>query len=278
MRAGGPGRPAEADDARPQAARDGHHRGIVAVEHGPVLARLRREEARLRVAIVGEARMAVEMVVGHVQEAADVRAEALDPLELEARHLGDADVPLGLEGRDERRAEVPARERAPAGRREREADERRRRALAVRSGDPDDRTREPSRCDLDLARDRDPAPPRLDEDGRRARHAGARHDQRDVGEQLRAVVAEAELDARHVARLGADRRRRPRIADPHALAARRQHARHRLPRAPEADDEHAPRHRRHRSFRVERASSAQTIETIQKRTMICGSGQPRSSK
>src|SRR5262249_25473974 len=75
-----------------------------------------------------------------------------------------------------------------------------------------------------------------------------------------------------------ERLARAEVGETHAHAARREGTRDRLARAPRAQDEGLARQPHQRSFRVESASSAHTTETIQKRTMIWGSGHPRSSK
>src|SRR5205807_2391517 len=75
-----------------------------------VLRLLRGEEARLRLAVLREARVAVEVVGGEVQEAADARPQALHPLELEARDLGNGDLRCLVERADERRPQVAADE------------------------------------------------------------------------------------------------------------------------------------------------------------------------
>src|SRR5579862_9892034 len=131
--------------------------GIVAVHDCPVVRALRREEPRLRVAVLGERAVAVQVVGRHVEEAPDPRPEALHPFELEARHLDDRDLGRVVERGDQRRAEVAAGEGPAAGARKREADERRGRALAVRTRDGDHRTRQHAEGELDLAPHRDPA-------------------------------------------------------------------------------------------------------------------------
>ncbi len=85
--------------------------------------------------VLVEVAVAVEMVVGEVQEDADARPETLDPFELEARHLGDRRGEVAADRVDERRAEVAADERPRAGAAQHVAEQRRGRALAVGAGD-----------------------------------------------------------------------------------------------------------------------------------------------
>ena len=92
-----------------------------------------------------------------------------------------------------------------------------------------------------------------------------------------AVLPQAQLDPPRGA-IESERFPRADVGEPHPHAARRERPRDRLAGAPRAQDEGLAWQPHQRSFRVESASSAQTTETIQKRTMICGSGHPRSSK
>ena len=116
-------------------------------------------------------------------------------------------------------------------------------------------------------------------DRRLVRHARARHDEVDVGQEIGTVLAESELDARGKrTRLGPERGRGLRVRDPHTRPPRCQQCGHGAARPSEADDERSAGRFHQRSFSVESASRAHTTETIQKRTMICGSGQPSSSK
>jgi hypothetical protein len=181
---------AERHDARAHAGGRAPCLRVVAVHDRVVVRLLRREDPRLRLAVLGERPVAVQVIGRDVQETRDARPEALDPLELEARHLRDRDLRGDVHGGDQRHAEVPARERAPSRALEREADEARRRALPVRPGDGHDRAGEQLEGELDLAADGDAATHGSGEERRVARHAGARHDEIDAGEEPRAVVAE----------------------------------------------------------------------------------------
>src|SRR5262249_39259564 len=131
---------------------------------------------------------------------------------------------------------------------------------------------------LDLAHDGDAARHRCGERRRRARNARARHDEPHPVEQAGAIVAEAQLDASPIARLDAERRGVAPIADPHDDTARAERTGHRPTGGREPDHERARGQRHQRNLSVASASRAQTMATIQKRTMICGSGQPSSSK
>ena len=114
--------------------------------------------------------------------------------------------------------------------------------------------------------------------GASARHARAGHHQIDAVEQRRRLVPEPEVDVRPLGRVDAQVRGGLRVGDPHAHAPGGQQAGDRSARAAEPDDERTSRQVHQRSLSVESARSAQMMATIQKRTMICGSGQPRSSK
>src|SRR5262249_57983010 len=106
----------------------------------------------------------------------------------------------------------------------------------------------------------------------------AGHHEMDAVEQLRRRAAEPEVDVRPRGRVELEARGILRVGDAYANAARREQLRDGSARAAEPDDERASRQVHQRSFSVESARSAQMMATIQKRTMICGSGQPRSSK
>ena len=107
----------------------------------------------------------------------------LDGLELEARHLDDADAARRRRRRahrlDQRHAQVAAHERRPPGRAQHLAGQRGGRRLAVGAGDRDERRRDEARRQLDLAGDR-ARPPRAPPPARgaRARPATARSGRR----------------------------------------------------------------------------------------------------
>ena len=95
--------------------------------------------------------------------------------------------------------------------------------------------------------------------------------------QLRERIIVAERDFRRQDVLG--QHGRGPFEHRHARALRHEKARDALSRLSGTEDrDRLFRQGRHRSLSVLSASSAQMMETIQKRTMICGSGQPSSSK
>ena len=275
VRAGGH---AERDDLRCEAAREVPRRRVVAVQDREVVRLLTCEQAGLGRDVPLERPVAVEMIGGDVQEAADPGPKALHPFELEARHLGDGHLGVGPDGGDERRAEVPPHEGPPTRADEGQAGEARRRALPVGAGDRDHGTAEQPRGDLDLAPDRNAAAEGRRQERHVARDPGTRDDEVDAAEQIEALLAEPQLDARPGVGGDAELRRPPPVGGPHADAARREGPGDRLAGTLEPQHERLARTGHQRSFSVDNASSAQTIDTIQNRTMICGSGHPRSSK
>ena len=159
--------------------------------------------------------MPVEVIGLEVQQNGDPRPELVDVLELERGQLADDEL-LGLD------LAVQLCERAPDipgdGRAEDEAEPLRRRRLAVRAGDAQDRVREQPRGELDLAPDWQPAAPRLDDERRLTRHARALDEDPDPVEQRElAVVAELAVGTHdlHPATLerGRGRASRPRQAE-----------------------------------------------------------------
>ena len=268
----------ERHEPRPEVLGDAPHDRIVPVQDREVLRLLAREEAGLGGGIGLERAVPVEMVRRQVDEAPDPRPELLHPLELEARHLGDRHVGVAADGGDQGRAEVAADEGTSARPCERETHEARGRALAVRAGDGDHGARKKRRRHLDLAPHRKAAPKRGREQRRLARHPGAGDDEVHAGEQLGAFLAEPELDVLPLARLDPQRFRRTPVGHPHPDTTGGEHPGDRLAGALEPQDERLAREGHQRSLRVDSARSAQTIDTIQKRTMIWGSGQPKSSK
>ncbi len=122
----------------PGACRD---QRVIDVQDGVVVGTLVLEDAELRVDVLLEAVVAIQVVFGQVQKDGDVRPEALDPLELEggefdhdALHLGAAHGEL-----DEWIADVPADEGVEAASLEDLAGQRGRGGLAVGPGDGDHR-------------------------------------------------------------------------------------------------------------------------------------------
>src|SRR5271154_3539311 len=78
------------------------------------------------------------MIVAQIKMHADARPEFLDPFELETGHLGNDDVPSAADRVDQRRAQVPADERAPPRRLQDLAEQHNHGALAVGAGDGGD--------------------------------------------------------------------------------------------------------------------------------------------
>src|SRR5262249_11956449 len=282
------GRPAERHDTRADAPPHAPYERIVAVEYRHVVGFLRGEDALLRRAVVGEARVAVEVVFGQVQQDRDPRAEILHPFELEAAHLDDAPVPILAGEADERCADVAADERVRAGGFEHRADQRRRRAFAVRAGDRDERRTYKSIAELDLAHYLHAAPHGGLQQRIFLRHAGAGNQDVDIFQPGGIFAPEAKIDRRVAQRSDFPREigLAPPVADSDVGAAlgektsrgdagARKPQHHHLFALDVHDSTDTNPH--YRSFRVLSATTAQTIEMIQKRTMICGSGQPLSS-
>ena len=133
--------PAEGVDAGPSSSRpQGPDQGVVPVEDGRIGLDLGEDELLLGREIVLEGPVPVQVVQGDVEERRDPDLEVPDGIELEARDLGDVDVvvPAPVRERDERRPDIPGRERPEAGVLEDPVGQGRRRGFAVRSRDPDD--------------------------------------------------------------------------------------------------------------------------------------------
>ena len=69
-----------------------HRQRIVEVHHGEVVRRLRGEDARLGRRVAVEAVVAIEVIGRDVEQDGDARVERLHRLQLEARHLDDAEA------------------------------------------------------------------------------------------------------------------------------------------------------------------------------------------
>jgi hypothetical protein len=223
----------------PRAARnlvepDRHHRGVVL--------ELVLEDPQLCVAIGVDRSVPVEVVGLEVEEQAHVRAKPVDVLQLEARdladhHLGRRNLAVEIA---ERAAHV-SRDRCTEHRSEQLA----RRRLPVRPGDADDRVREQSRPELDLAPDRDPAGASRRDERHLAGHSRALdHGLDDIGQAL-LLGPETEFDTGLGKPARVDVRRR--IDSDHLLPASPKRERRRLPRPRQAQDK--PGHRSARKSR-----------------------------
>ena len=106
----------------------------------PSRPRSARRRAGALGAIVGEARVAVEVVVGDVEETRDPRAEAVAPIRAgSSRPRRPRRPDAAARAVDQRRAEIAADEDAAVRRPAACAEQRRRRALAVGAGDREQR-------------------------------------------------------------------------------------------------------------------------------------------
>ena len=128
----------EANYSRADALREFPDIRIFAIQNRVVRGLLILEQARLCAPVVLEIFVAIEMIVGEIEMHAGARLEFLDPLELEARHLDDRDVPFAIDRVDQRRAEVAADEGAASRRFQNFAEQHDHRALAVGAGDRGD--------------------------------------------------------------------------------------------------------------------------------------------
>ncbi len=246
-----------------------------------VALRLVEKDALLGGSVGAHVGVAVEVILGDVEQGGDLRVRVAHGLELEARHLGDDEPVLArggpVGGLDERRAEVAADEQRAAELGAEVAAERRRGGLAVGAGDRDERAAELPARELVLADDLDACAPRRVDLGER-RNAGAEHDQVGRSEALGAVAAELERRgpaqcAHRAMKLGLGAHVGHRDARP----APREEARGREAGPAEADDEDAPAREAHLIFSVASATIASSSERIQARTTIFGSSQPCNS-
>ena len=161
------------------------------------------------------------------------------------------------------------------------ADQRRHRALAVGAGDADDAAARLAREQLDVADQVEAARRGLAQERLRQRHARG-HDHLVRAVEDRGIeAAERGRGLRHeAAQFGEPGRRRARVGDDQAVAARREMARAGHAGAAEADDDALRMcggglHQR--SFSVASPIRTSMKEMIQKRTMTFGSAQPFSS-
>jgi len=243
--------------------RDGARPGVVAVRDEPGVFALQLGEPRLRLAVALERAVAVEVVGRQVQQQCHVGVERARVLELEARQLGDHPRVAPAHERAQRRADVPAHAGGEAARLQHLADERGGGALAVRAGDAAELRVEVLRGEVDLGHEL-----RV----RDGRHTRARH------HGVEAVVARRLRTRQREDAFGQPAQRLwAAVVDRHAGAGAQQEIDRGAPGARRAQHQNVSARLVHRSLSRERATSPRITEMIQKRTMICGSGQPRSS-
>ena len=257
---------------------------IAGRHHGPVRGRLVLEDACLGalVGILGD--VSIEVVRREIEPDGDVRVIPLDGLELEAAGLDH--VPRRRRGRldlrRERHTDVAAHEHRLPGRLDHPAHQRRRRRLALGTGDRDDRPGHERGRELQFADDAYSAGTCGLQGTDVGRYAWTHDDQAGVDGHVVRHRTETELDAERLQlvafgqiRLGVDQRHAAALLQDESAgckaAAAPAHHRHMAPRD-------VVRDRRHRSLRVVRLNSAQTIAMIRKRVMTFGSLQPMSSK
>ncbi len=182
--------------------------------------------------------MTVDVVGLEVEQHGDARPKRLYVLELEGGELAHDPRVLGNRADEarERPADVPRHFGGNARRGEDGAEQRGRRRLPVRAGDPENGVLEQAGAQLDLGDDRDTALPRRCYDRRVRRHARALDEEVDAVHELDAVAAQDDADAcclepGRIDLLGA-------IVGDHLHTSVAQHLCRRPPRAREADDEH----------------------------------------
>ena len=212
------------------------HAGVVPVEQRQVALALVLEHAELGGHVAGVGRVAVEVVLGEVEEHGDTRPKALHVLHLERRHLGDDDRPRRRLAGDEGdgMADVAGDDHRETGARQDGAGQLGGRRLAVRAGDGDRRRVEEAIGELELAPDGHPARQRRPHDRALVGHPRALHQQVDALGKLR-PRAEVEGDAGR-AQLG---RRRPELLL--ALGVERRDASRRPGGAPPGAPRRVPR-------------------------------------
>src|SRR5208337_2239829 len=161
-------------------------------EDGFVLRGLVMENPHLCRRIVGKGRVAVEVVLGDVEEDYRMRPEGLYGFELKAAYLGDhvPCLPAAQHVIDQGLSYVAAYKNMAEGLLEDAAEECGGGSLPVRAGNRDNGLLYEARSQLDLAHDPRPVAPRLLEKGVVARDPGTYHDQLVVEEVLPLVSAE----------------------------------------------------------------------------------------
>jgi hypothetical protein len=179
-------------------------------------------------------------------------------------------------------AEVAPDAHAKAGARSHATNERRHRALAVSSGDADDRRVSGAGKQLDVANNLQPTATSLDEKRLGERNAGRSNNAVGTIEQPHVEATDAHRNTgielsepRQLGRLLA------RVSNGQPPTARMQIARAGKPCAAKPHDHSKPSicgARTHLSFNVANPANTSSREMIQNRTITFGSGQPLSSK
>ena len=209
--------------------RDGHRAGRLAGEH-----------LELGGAIGVEGAVAVEVVLGEVEQHPGVGREALGVLELERRRLADDRRRLrqpAIGERGERRPDVAHDLRGQARRAVQVADQLDRGRLAVGAGDRDQLVGHEPPADLELPDHGQPRLARRDDDGRLRRHAGALDHRADRRRAARPRASRRGPRRRPPRAPRAARPNRPRVAAGDRRAAAAQRERHRDAGAGEPHDE-----------------------------------------
>jgi hypothetical protein len=194
------------------------------------------EDAQLGLAVGLEGAVAVQVVLGDVEQDGGVGRERLRVLELERRRLADHHG-TGRKRpgqRRERRADVPRDHHRQPGLAVHMADELDRRGLAVRARDGHEGVLQQPPADLELAEHRQAALPGRRDDGRLGRHPRALGEPAGAAQRLEAVRLSPD---RHAGRLERPARRLGRVAGvtpgdvdpPLAQGERRRDARPRQP-------------------------------------------------
>ena len=157
---------------------------IVGVDHRPVVRGLIRKDLRLRCAVLLHRTVTIEMVRGQVQQDRNPWMKRVGRLELKAAHLDDMErLGRGVGHlRAQGRSDVSADQRPQAAGVEHAPGQRRRRRLALRSGDRHDPSAQPARRELDLSHDRNAGvrAPRRSRADRAARPGSARSESAEV--------------------------------------------------------------------------------------------------
>ncbi len=133
--------------------------GIVRVQHRQVIGLLRFEQACLRISVVFEGMMAVQMILRQVETHCNMRSKCLDRFQLETRQLQHIPLigPRSFDHRHRWRADIPAHLVGHSGLPQNVRRERGCSRLAIRSSDANVLTLEERRGQLQLADHRNPS-------------------------------------------------------------------------------------------------------------------------